>query len=401
MSLKVELGFTASGASAPFFTLDDPVRGVLDSPQWILEGGEALVDVSAYVRAARVTRGKSREIDRFSAGNAVVEFNNSDRTFDPTYEASPFFGQVFPRRQIRITVDDVIQFEGTIDDWDIAYEQGGNSYATCTAIDGTQVLANLEFEGYSPVSQLSGARVNAVLDEINWSADKRDIDTGYETLEADTVTDGTNVYEYLQKVSASESGDLFIAKDGSVKFVDRNASATSSGVQLADDGSGLGYLNIETVFGTELLYNFITLSNAGTAVTASDATSIAAYGEIDLSVETLISTELAMQALADFLVTKYAAPEYRFESVDVRLDDKTPAERTDLVSVELGDIVKVTFTPSGIPPAIVRFLKVIQIDLTVRPQQEIISFGFEALTSVPLVLDDAEFGKLDSYALGW
>ena len=43
MTIKVELGFTEAGASAPFFTLDDPVLGVLDSPLGVLGGGEVLV----------------------------------------------------------------------------------------------------------------------------------------------------------------------------------------------------------------------------------------------------------------------------------------------------------------------------------------------------------------------
>jgi hypothetical protein len=401
MTLKVELGFTASGASAPFFALDSAVRGVLDSPEYVLGGAEVLVDVSAYVRSVSISRGKSREIDRFTAGTATVSFNNSERVFDPTFEASPFFGQVRPKRQIRISLDDIIQFEGTIDDWDINYDKGSFSEASCTAIDGTQVLANIELTSFTPVSELSGDRVEAVLDAIDWSATKRDIDEGYQLLEADTIPDNTSVFEYLQKVSASESGDLFIAKDGSVKFVGRTVATSSGGVELADDGSGFGYLTIETVFGSELLYNQITLSNSTTSVTETSADSVATYGEIDYSLDTLIATEEDLTALALALLGRFSEPEYRFQRVAIRLNDKIELERDALLGVELGDIVKVTFTPSSIPPAIERFLKVIQINLSAEQNSEILTLGFEAIPGALLVLDDPEFGRINEYALGW
>lgn len=401
MTLKVELGFTESGASAPFFALDSAVRGVLDSPEFVLGGAEVLVDVSEFVRTVSFSRGKSREIDRFTAGTATVTFNNSERVFDPTFEASPFFGQVRPKRQIRISLDDIIQFEGTIDDWDINYDKGSFSEASCTAIDGTQVLANIELSDFTPVSQLSGERVEAVLDSINWSATKRDIDEGYQLLEADTIPAGTKVFEYLQKVSVSESGDLFITKDGSVKLVGRNVAASSDGIELADDGSGFGYLTIETVFGSELLFNQITLSNSTTSVTETSADSVAEYGEIDFSLDTLIATEGDLTDLALALLVRFSEPEFRFQRVAIKLNDKTELERDALLGVELGDIVKVTFTPSSIPPAIERFLKVIQINLSAEQNSEILTLGFEAIPGALLVLDDPEFGKINEYALGW
>lgn len=401
MTLKVELGFTESGASAPFFALDSEIRGVLDSPEYVLGGAEVLVDVSEYVRSVSISRGKSREIDRFNAGSATVSFNNSERVFDPTFAASPFFGQVRPKRQIRISLDDIIQFEGTIDDWDINYDKGSFSEASCTAIDGTQVLANIELTSFTPVSELSGDRVEAVLDAIEWSATKRDIDEGYQLLEADTIPAGTKVFEYLQKVSVSESGDLFITKDGSVKLVGRNVAASSDGIELADDGSGFGYLTIETVFGSELLFNKIILSNSTTSVTETSADSVAEYGEIDFSLETLIATEGDLTDLALALLVRFSEPEFRFQRVAIKLNDKTELERDALLGVELGDIVKVTFTPSSIPPAIERFLKVIQINLTAEQNSEILTLGFEAIPGALLVLDDPEFGKINEYALGW
>ena len=112
MSVKVELGFTADAAGVTFFTLDDPVLGVLDNTEYVLGGGEVFFDVSEFFISYNTNRGKSRELGRYDAGQATVTFQNDNRFFDPTFEASPFFGQIVPRRQIRISVDDEVQFLG-------------------------------------------------------------------------------------------------------------------------------------------------------------------------------------------------------------------------------------------------------------------------------------------------
>ena len=100
-AVTVEVGFDLSGLGGPFFTLDDSVQGVLDNTEFTL-GGTLFYDVSDRVRSINVSRGKSRELDRFTAGQTAIEFNNNDRAFDPEYAASPFFGQIIPRRDVRV-----------------------------------------------------------------------------------------------------------------------------------------------------------------------------------------------------------------------------------------------------------------------------------------------------------
>jgi hypothetical protein len=86
----VEIGFDLSALGGPFFILDDPVQGVLDNTEYTL-GGTLFYDVSEFVRNVSVRRGKSRQLDRFTAGVASVEFNNNSRAFDPENASSPFY----------------------------------------------------------------------------------------------------------------------------------------------------------------------------------------------------------------------------------------------------------------------------------------------------------------------
>jgi hypothetical protein len=401
MSIKVELGFTESGASAPFFTLDDPVLGVLDSPAGVLGGAEVLVEVTPFVRAFNINRGKSRELDRYSAGQAAITFNNSDRTFDPTFAASPFFGQVAPRRQIRITVDNIIQFEGTIDDWNIEYEQGGNSVATCNAFDGFGNLANLETEGLTLTEGFTDDQINEALDNVSWPASKRDLDVGGATLAGQVVDDGVNVLGLIQTMADSEPGDIFVAKNGDVKFVGRNQSFRSGDVILSDDGSQISYNAVKVVFGTELLFNSFVMKNLTDELTVTSPSSISLYGERDTSVDTFLKESGDLQILGEFLVNKYSDPEYRFDALTINLKTVTPTQRDELLGLELGDVVLVEFTPGGIAPAIERYGKVIRLAPTFADNFETLEIGLEEVTGALLILDDLEFGKLDAGLLGW
>jgi len=394
MSVKVEIGFTASGASAPFFTLGDSTLGILGGTEGLLGGGEILVDVTQYLVSFSITRGKSRELDRYQAGQATVSFQNDQRVFDPTFEASPLFGQVEPRRQVRITVDDIVQFEGTIDDWNIDYQRGGNSVSTAQCFDGFANLANINLESFTPTQEVAGARIQSALTNISWPEEKRAIDDGNATMEAQTVEDGTPILQYLQTVADSEPGELFIDKNGNVKFVERNAGFSADRPLLSDAGDGIGYTTIAAQFGVELLFNEVTVTNSTLSASSINQTSINLYGKKDLTRATFLSDQDQLDALAEFLTGRFANPEFRFEEMEVNLRTLGEVDRDSLLGLELGDVVEVKFTPNGIPPAIERFGRVIGLAHSFNPTTEILRIRFQSTQGSLLVLGDPEFGTL-------
>lgn len=394
MTVKVEIGFTASGASAPFFTLGDDTLGVLGGTEGLLGGGEILVEVTQFLKSFQITRGKSRELDRFQAGQATVSFQNDQRVFDPTFEAGQFFGQIEPRRQIRITVDDVVQFEGTIDDWNIEYDRGGNSVSIAQCFDGFANLANIDLVSFSPSQELSGARIGAALDNISWPEEKRDIDDGNATLEAQT-DQSAGILSYLQTIADSEPGEVFIDKNGNVKFVERNAGFGADRPLFSDDGTGIPYTLVSVVFGTELLFNEVTVSNSTLSATSVNQTSVNLYGKRDLNRDTFLSDQTQIDNLAEFLSQRFGDPEFRFQVLEVDLTNLGATDREALINLELGDVVQVRFTPSNIPPAIERFARVFSISQNFQPTQEVMQIGLQSTQGALFVLGDAEFGKLD------
>lgn len=399
---KVEVGFDQSFSGAGnFLTLDNAVKGKLDDASYPLAGLQ-FVDVTSRVRNFGISRGRSSLFSTFPAGQASIEFNNHDRAFDPLYASSPFAGNIIPRREIRITTGGVVQFTGWIDDWNLTYTPDGDSIVEAVCYDATGILAGQTLALGTPTSELTGARIDSILDDINWSPELRNIDTGQATLSTAEITEGTNAMTYLQNVGESEPGLVFIGKEGRVQFRDRLTTPTSTSL-LELGGTAIPFNGLSVVYGSENLYNEIRISrDGGGTATAQDAQSISDYGLRNYSDDgLLLSTDDQLVDLALVLAQRYSQPEYRFDALEVAVHKIDPADQEAVLNAEIGSIAKVTFTPNGIGDAIERFVQIIRIAHSVNTQTHFVEFGFQALDYAALVLDDAEFGKLDTYSLSW
>ena len=191
---------------------------------------------------------------------------------------------------------------------------------------------------------------------------------------------------------------MFISKDGSIVFRDRSLSTDPNFVTFADDGTGIAYQQMQVVYGSEVLYNEVSLTNyAQVTATASDRASIAQYGVLSLA-ETglLVQNTSDLVNLSVTLASKYSNPEYRFESVTLIMDKYDSTTQQRLLDLEIGDVVNVKFTPNGIPPAITKFAQIIRIDHDVTPTAHILSFGFSTVEKNPWTLSDPAFGRLSA-----
>jgi hypothetical protein len=388
MSVTVELG-AFNG-----FTLDDPVLGLLDTG--ILDGGIDFVDVTDEVFGLSVNRGRNRDLERTNAGVVGVSFRNEDRRFDPRNTASNIAEYIVPRRPVRVTAFGSAVFAGRVDDWNLDYSLGGQSVASLSGSDGFSDLARQVNAGGSAPEESAGDRIGRVLDQITvqWPSGKRDIQTGNTTLAAGTLED--NALTYLQLVEQSESGLIFVTKDGDFGFRERLFQPTDDALVFSDDGTGIPFQDIQIAYGTELMANRSEVTSvAGTAV-AVDATSGVTYGIIEKNIDTLLSSLPQLQGLADYIVGRYSEPEYRVENITVNLRAISDTQRDALLGLELGDESVVSFTPNGIGDPISLRYRVIGISHDVGIDRHTMSFSFEQLQFQFFVLDDAVFGKLDN-----
>ena len=409
---RVRIAFDlAAGGSGDFFTLDDPTKGELDNSTYKL-AGDILEDVTADVRSITLRRGRSRELERYQAGAATVDLDNSARKYDPGAGTAitPYGASMRPRKAVAISSAGVPVFTGIVDDWDLDYRLEGDHIASVKVTDGFAFLAQQDIEPHTATAGTTGERITDILDrsEIAWPAGKRAIDDGVATLQADAIggtanPEPVNALQYLQKVDEAEQGALFMAADGVLTFHDRATLQILTTTKFADDGTGIPFSNIEASYGSEELRNRITVSrlNGGTA-TAEDATSIAAYGAIDYELrDTLLADDSQAQDLADLILTRYKDPLLRIDSVEVICNALTDAQVAEVLALELGSLVQVTYTPSGIGDAIDQFVRLDAIEHSIDAAQHRITFSFSQGEAVALVLDSASFGILDTNTLGY
>ena len=331
-----------------WFTLDDATKGVLNNATFKL-AGESLVDITGWVRSISVERGRSRVLEKFTSGSANLVLDNRERLFDPLMTSSPFFGAIVPRKQIVISKNDQPVYLGNVQDWDFSYQVSGDNTAIAKAGDGFAYLAQGNLTPGTAISQLSGARVQAVLTEAGWPATQRTIESGLATLDADYIMPNTNVLAYLKKVELSESGSMFIGKNGDFTFKDGGAPSFS-GVTFGP--AGLPFVDYEVVYGVEEMKNKVNVTwTAGTAIggtaTAEDTSSQDAYGVFEVTYETLLTNGTAALAYATAQVAEYAQPKYRVDSITVIAEALTPAQQLQVLALELGDAVLVSWSPYG------------------------------------------------------
>jgi hypothetical protein len=411
-AVKVELGIDLGLRDPNSFIVNDPVRGVINNTLYTL-GGDRFIDLSDRLVSVSTSRGKNQALDRIDAGQLNLVLDNFDRLFDPLYEVGPYFGQLIPGKEIRISCNGYPVIYGYVDDLDIAYEPTNRSVVSFQAADALSNLTINNLPEVFPDVELSGDRITRILNlqEVAWPTDRRSIDAGNSFMSDTDIAEGTQAVAYLQLVATSEAGEVFVSKDGNFVFKARNSAPGVIDLVFSDEASIPGYTAIPfaelgVVYGSEQLYNRIVLSNDFPSfpeeATAEDAESQLVYGPRSYTVNGLLNNDPEdLQFLADFLLARFKEPQYRFESLSVILDVLSEAQQNEVLDLEIGNVVQVKFTPSGIPPAIEQYCRVIGISHDWSNNEKRINLSLERLDFSLFILDDAVLGNLDEDRLSF
>jgi hypothetical protein len=409
--VKIELGADLGTRDADTFTLDDPVKGLLDNTLYTL-GGTRFFDITDRLVSATTQRGKSVALDRIDAGNSNIVLDNADRLFDPLFESGFYFGNLVPGREVKISCNGFDVIHTFIDDIDIAYEPGSRSVVSIQGVDGLSDLTINNLPEVFPDVELSGARVTRILDlpEVAWPIDDRIIAEGSSLLSDTEISEGTQTISYLQLIATSEAGEVFVSKDNKFVFKGRNTPPNLPDLIFTDEASIPGYTvipfaDLGVVFGSEELYNRIVITNDQVfpdQAIAEDAASQAAYGPRSYTVDGLLNNDPdELQFLADFLLARFKEPQYRFSSLSVVMDILSEGQQDEVLDLEIGDIVQVRFTPSGIPPAIEQYVRIIGISHDWQNNEKRINLALERLDFSLFVLDSPVLGILDEDRLSF
>jgi len=394
------LGVSIDFANGPAFgnplLLDDPTTplgtGILaDAP------GD-VVDVSDIALQVSIRRGRNRILNRFEAGLATVVLEDNNGDWSPQNLSSPYAGKLLPLRKIRIYADyddgggtdRYYLYSGYITAYNSTYGLGidETSRVTLQCVDGFRLLNNIGISTVPGTSspQLSGARVNALLDVVSWPSSQRDIDAGTSTLIADTGSSDRDLLTALQLVEVSEFGGFFIDAEGNATFLSRETvseKADETPTVFADDGSAITYNQIEFANDDTLLVNDVTVTRLnGTPQNVFDQPSIDTFflhsGQRQ---GILVQTDAEALDQAQTLLVARKNTTDRIDSMTINLlDSSAPTKIVAGLSLEIFDLVNVTKTvPGGSTITKELFVQGVQHDITNS------MFTTKILTAEPLI----------------
>ena len=248
------------------------------------------VNVSNQVRSIQTTRGRNITADQFQSGTLTLVLADLNGDWNPQNTAGPYYGLLSPMRKVTVTASysgvTYPIFAGYITGYDTVIPDNGTdilAYTTITAVDAFRLanLANVTTVTGATAADLSGTRVNQILNTISWPSSMRDIDAGLTTLQADPGTARTALGA-MQICELSEYGALYIDASGNFVFQDRTVTAASvatTATSFSDDGlGGILYYDAKWVLSDILIYNQANITATGLAMqTASNAASITQY----------------------------------------------------------------------------------------------------------------------------
>jgi hypothetical protein len=237
------------------------------------DSAAVIVDVSNQVNRIETNRGRTALSDEFQTGSLTLRITDQNGDFNPQNPSSPYYNLLTPMKKVQITATygsvTYPIFAGFITSYVTTYPDDGEGVAITTiqAVDAFRLaqLAQISTVAGASAGELSGARVNDILDQISWPTSQRDIDAGLTTLQADPGTNRTAL-QALFTVANSEYGAIYVSADNNFVFQDRGVTAGSIGgtpTVFADDGSGITYFDATWILNDVLVFNKATITRAG------------------------------------------------------------------------------------------------------------------------------------------
>jgi hypothetical protein len=417
--LQIDAGFVVDG-----FTLDDALKGVLDNPDYVLNGTTQFASVLESTQGIAVKRGRRDIGDTFSAGTMSFTILDVSGIFNPFDENSPFYDVnqnvpgLAPMREVKLIRYDnadnpELLFRGYVVNYDYNFALGGLDTVTVFCADQFYLLSQTYLDDYNPSAELSGARLETVLSlpEVDFPTGvSRDIATGTVNLGHDAsynVSAGTNVLTYVSQINdTAEFGRVFMSRDGVFTFQNRIGNTLSGPVaDFHDDGTEIPYFGLGISFEADAVINRSVLTALdGKTATAEDLTSIATYFIQTSSItNSLLHEQSEIDTAASYLLNP--DPEARFTSVETAFMALTTAQRDTVAIIDIGDTVAIEKTfPSGTGTTqLAQELSVEGIEhyLDISSGHRVLISTAPTTVIYELILDNATYGTLDALnALG-
>lgn len=340
-------------------TLNDPYYGRLGFGQLAVSGTN-YVDITSLIKEVHVRRGRNRLLSKFEAGSATVDIYDKNGNWNPANPAGAYYGKLIPLRKIQIYADyngvRYYLFTGFITNYVTNFSVGTDdvSRVTLQCVDAFRLFqgSGVSTIAGTPAGQLSGARINAILDDIAYPTGLRDVNAGSTTLQADPGTIRTGL-EALRTVEDSELGGFYIDGEGRATFLSRDQIIKSLGsvaYTFADNGTGIAFQQSTVNYDADILLNDVTVTRSGgTAQNAFNQSSIDTYFiHSGLREDVLMETDTVALNMAKMILSTRSDVELRIDSIQLNLDNGNDTTRCVAgLNVELLNAVSVTKSMPG------------------------------------------------------
>jgi hypothetical protein len=380
----------------------------------LADNAALIVDVSSQVDGITTRRGRNAEADQFQTGTCTLRIVDQTGDFNPMNTASPYYGLLDPMRKLEISATHLgityPIFSGFITGYDTLTPQEAGVdvvYTTITAVDAFRLLQNAQITTVvdATAGQLSGTRINKLLDQVAWPASMRDVDAGLTTLQADPGTQRTTLAA-CQTVSTSEYGAFYVDASGSFVFQDRALTSSSIGATptvFTDTGGDIKYFDAQWVLNDVLVYNQANITRSGGATQQdSNAASIAKY-----FLHSYTQTNLLMQTDAVALDYARAYVASRAETTvrcdALTLDLYTENYDTGIVAaldLDFFDPITVTTSQPG-SSSLVKTLQIFGVAMTIRPNKWQVKFTTLEPILDAFILNSTQYGVLGTNTLSY
>ena len=407
----------ATGFLIDAFTLDDPVKGLLDSTEFVLDGTTEFASVIDGATGISVFRGRRDIGDQFTAGTMSFDLNDTFtggilNPFDqnsPYYDTAEAVPGLAPMRNVVLFREGEELFNGFIVDYSYNFNLGGLDTVTVACADQFYLLSQTYMDEFNVSEELANVRIEAVLDlpEVNafQLPGQRNLETSTILLggaSAYTVPYGTSVAAYMAKINESVQGRIFCARDGVFTFQDRIGTTLSAPTaNFHDDGTNIPYDNVGISFEANQVINRAAVQHAGATSPeiAEDLSSQATYFIQTTAIsDALVHNDTAALDLANYLLV--GQPEARYTNVSTPFAALTDAQRDVVAVLEIGDTVSIekSFTSGLLITQLGQELAIegIQHQIDLSTGHRITLFTSPTTLVFELILDDAVYGTIDT-----
>jgi hypothetical protein len=386
--------------------------GILDT-NILGDSAAVIVDVSDQINYIQTSRGRNPLVDQFQTGQLTLRIVDQNGDFNPTNPSGPYYELLTPMKKVQISATygatTYSLFSGFITSYVNTQPKDATevAYTTIQAVDAFRLAQNAQVSTVAGTSagQLSGARINNILDAISWPITMRDIDAGLTTLQADPGTARTSL-SAMQTVAESEYGALYVNTDGEFVFQDRAITAGSIGGTVTtfnDNGTGISYANAIWKLDDNLIFNSAQVSRAGgSPQTAINQASIDKYFIHSYNLQDLLmQTDAVALDYARAYVASRAETKVRCDGIELDLyTNNYNAGIIAALELDFFDPIRIVTTQPG-GSTLDNTLQIFGVATTITPNSFRVFFTTLEPVLDALILNNNIYGTLDYNVLSY